>query len=111
MYFIPENTHIIVPIFSVPNIYFLIFPLCGNTTDKPLHSVCTLLFHLICHMTVHIQSECSGGMAKIFLHSFDVITRLYGDNCIGVAQIMEASMGATNIRNDFFEVPIDDLRA
>ena len=90
---------------------FHFFPLCGHRAYKLFHSVCAVLFHLICHMSVHIQSKRGSCMNQIILHSFDIIAGLYGRNSVGVPQIVETSIGASDICYHLFEVTVYYLGA
>ena len=41
-----------------------------------LHSIGTVLAHFLGYMAVRIQGELGGCMAKIGLHSFDIVSRI-----------------------------------
>ena len=69
--FSPVN---VVILCCVKKLFPLCFPLCAYRVNKPLHSVGTVLFHLLRDMTINIQSECCGCVSKIFLYGLDVVT-------------------------------------
>lgn len=63
--------------------FFCRFPLLTrNAFNKLLHPFRTVLFHLICHMAVDVQSKGGSGMAKVVLYSFDIIATL--NRCNGI---------------------------
>ena len=45
----------------------------GNIFDIGIHSLRAGLFHLVCHMPVDIQRECSRSMSQRFLHGLNIV--------------------------------------
>ena len=72
-----------------------------------LHSGCAGLFHLFGDMAIDIQGESGGGVSKVFLDGFDIVTGLDAGNCIGVPQIMETGFWTTDFLSNFLERLID----
>lgn len=63
---------------------------------EPLHPVCTVPFHFVCHMTVYIQGKSYSSMTEAFGNGLDIIPILDADSSIGVAEVMEAEIRKAN---------------
>lgn len=68
----------------------------GNTLDKCFHAGGAVLFHLICHVAVDIQSKGGGSVAQVPLHGLDVIPGTDCGHGITVSQIMKTGVWAAN---------------
>ena len=63
----------------------LFYPLqLQNRLYIALHAGSAGLFHLVCHMAIHVESERCGSMAQIFLYCLNGVAGLYGHHGIGV---------------------------
>ncbi len=60
-----------------------------------LHPVSTGMFHLVCDMSINIQSKCSSRMAKVLLHGLYVVAALDRNDRVGMSQIVKAGIGKT----------------
>lgn len=81
-----------------------------DTVDKTLHSVGTVLFHLIGHVAIDIQCKCCCGVSQISLYRLDVISGLKRSNRIGVSQIMKAHVRIAKFYNNRLEMIVHCIR-
>ena len=77
-----------------------------NLCNEALHALGTCGSHVICKVTVDVQSERCRGMAEIALHGFDVISSPDTVNGVGVPQIMDSGGGNFNLIDHAFEAVI-----
>ena len=77
--------------------------------NKCLHTVCAVLPHLVCDMTVNVQSESSGSVSQVALNGFDIVTVLQGCDRVAVAQIVKPSFGNPHTGGNLFEVCSDRI--
>lgn len=61
-----------------------------NLCNEALHALGTCGSHVICKVTVDVQSERCRGMAEIFVHGLNVVAALDRGNGESMTQIMEA---------------------
>ena len=81
----------------------LLFPLSVDSLDKCLHPGRTFPLHFLGDVAVYIQRKSCGGMAQIFLNSFDIVAGLDAGHCIGVPQIMKAGFRTSDFLCDLLE--------
>ena len=71
--------------FFLPYEKFGVFsPLFVDSFNELLHAGGAFLLHFFSDMAVHIQGKGCCGMARMLLHSFDIVTGQAGDNSIEV---------------------------
>lgn len=61
------------------------------------------MFHLVRHMSIHIQSKCRRMMAEIILDRLDVVPRLERHHGERVAEVVEARGRGSNLGHDPLE--------
>ena len=67
----------------------------GNIFDIGIHSLRAGLFHLVCHMPVDIQRECSRSMSQSFLHDLNIIPCSNRCNRIRMSKVVETDFWQT----------------
>ena len=77
----------------------VVSPLFVDSFNELLHAGGAFLLHFFSDMAVHIQGKGCCGMARMLLHSFDIVTGQAGDNSIEVAEVMEPGF----IQSDFLD--------
>ena len=73
----------------------LLYPFsgAGHASDKCLHSVRTVLLHLVRDMTIDVQRKGGGGVAQIALHGFDIVPGPDRGHGVAVPEIVKRASG------------------
>ena len=86
----------------------LLYPFsgAGHASNKCLHSVRTVLLHLVRDMTIDVQRKGGGGVAQIALHGFDIVPGPDRGHGVAVPEIVETGIRTANGRGGFLEGPV-----
>ena len=74
--------------------------------NKRLHPVSAGMFHLVCDMSINIQSKCSSRMTQVLLHGFYVVAALDRNDRVGMPQIVKSGTGKTQFCHHSLEAII-----
>ena len=79
----------------------------GNVTNKPLHSLRTLLPHSLRDVAVNVKGKACGSMAEISLNGFYIVAAFDGYYGVAMPEIVEALFWNSDIRYKAFKVLVN----
>ena len=75
----------------------------GKTFYEVFHTVSAFASHVICYVSIDIKGKGGSGVSKILLNGFNIVSALNGCNGVGVAQVVESGIRATDTGNNTLE--------